>query len=72
MTTSPKELQPAKALPPILVTLSGMTILDREVQSANALISMLTTLFGIMMLVKELQPENAPPYASHTIRNDNV
>ena len=53
-------LQPLNADSPILVTLSGIVMLERLLQSENALSPMLVTLFGIVMLERLLQSENAP------------
>ena len=53
------ESQPAKAKSPILVTLSGMLILERELQLKNTPFSILVTLFGILMLTRVLQFANA-------------
>ena len=49
-----KDLQPAKAPAPMLVTLFGIVMLFKEVQSLKAQPPMLVTLFGIVMLVKDL------------------
>ena len=54
-----KLLQPENAEFPMLVTLSGMSIINRKRESSNALSPMLTTLFGITTLEREQQPENA-------------
>ena len=43
----------------MLVTLSGMTMLDRELQSENALSPMLVTLEGMTMLDREQHQSNA-------------
>ena len=51
-----KDLQPAKATTPMLVTLFGIVMLVKEEHLAKALSPMLVTLFGIVMLVKDLQP----------------
>ena len=53
-------VQPTKAPPPNLVTLSGIVMLVKEVQKAKAQPPMLVMLFGIVMLVKEVQPAKAP------------
>jgi len=44
-------LQPANALDPILVTLSGIIILVKLVQPENALSPIFVIPFGILMLV---------------------
>ena len=46
----------------MLVTLSGMAILDRALQLANALFPILVTLFGMTTSVKALQQLNAPSH----------
>jgi len=47
------------ALEPMLVTLSGMTMLVKPVQSRNASLPMLVTLLPIVTFVKLVQPWNA-------------
>ena len=44
----------------MLVTLSGMTMLEREPQVKNAAPPMLVTLSGMTMLDRELQLKKAP------------
>ena len=51
-----KPLQPAKALSPMLVTLSGMVMEVRALQLLKASIPMLVTLFGMVTEVRPLQP----------------
>ena len=48
------------ALPPIVFTESGITILVREMQPRNAALPILVTESGIFTLLREVQPENAP------------
>ena len=43
----------------MLVTPSGMVMLESEVQSLNAELPILVTLSGIVMLISELQYANA-------------
>ena len=52
-------LQLLKALPPMLVTLSGIVMLVRLVQPMKALPPMLITLSGIVILVRLVQPLKA-------------
>ena len=54
-----KPLHPKNALSPMLVTLSGITILVKPLHPKNAYSPMLVTLSGIVMLFKPLHPENA-------------
>ena len=54
-----KEEQPAKAFPPMLVTLLGIVMLFKDLQPAKAYKPMLVTLSGIVMLVKDSQPAKA-------------
>ena len=54
-----KELHPLNALLPILVTLSGMSILSKDLQPPNAFSPISVTPSGISILFKELHPLNA-------------
>ena len=49
-------LQPSKADPPMLLTLSGIVIEVREVQPSKARYPILVTLLGIVIGERELQP----------------
>ena len=53
--TSLSELQPKNAQPPMLVTPSGIFMLESELQPSNASLPMLVTLSGITMLVSDSQ-----------------
>lgn len=52
------ELQPAKALSTMVVTLLGIFMLVRVLHSLKALSPIFLTLLGIFMLVRALQPSN--------------
>ena len=52
--------QPENALPPMVVTLSGMVMEARAEQPENALSPMVVTLSGMVIDAREEQPENAP------------
>ena len=54
MVTEVRELQPLKALPPIIVTLLGMVTEVRELQPLKALHPIIVT--GMVTEVRELQP----------------
>ena len=55
MVTEVRELQPPKALRPIVVTLLGMVTEVRELQSLKAQPPIVVTLFGMVTEIRELQ-----------------
>ncbi len=56
MVTEVRELQPMKALSPIVVTLFGMVTEVRELQMLKAQPPIVVTLLGMVTEVRELQP----------------